>query len=226
MKTLLEVKNLKIELCLKNNQQIIIKDSNIKIEYGKITALIGRSGEGKTVFSLSLVNLLSNKFKISEGEIIFNKKKFDLSELNTLRGSNIFYIPQNSLLSLNPVLKIKKQVDEVRKISDKEMMNIFKYLGLNEYERILNSYPFELSGGQAQRVVITIGLSMNPKLLIFDEPTSSLDEKNRNAFGRLMKSIVEKYNKSILIISHNLEFVKKYSDKIYEIKNKEIRLSE
>lgn len=223
MKYLLEVKGLTIEVYANKETKTVLKDVDFKLKRGEITSLIGRSGEGKTVFSLSLLNLLSNKFKITKGEIKFNEKDINIYDLKYLRGKDIFYIPQNSQSSLNPVVKIKKQINETRRIKEEEMIKILKDLGFKDFQRILNSYPFEISGGQAQRVVLAIGLCLNPELLIFDEPTSSLDEKNRIAFGKLIREIVKNYGKSILLISHNLEFVKMFSDTVYEIRNNKIQ---
>jgi len=222
MTYLLEVKGLSIEVSVNKKIKSVLKDVDFKLKRGEITSLIGRSGEGKTVFSLSLLNLLSNKFKITKGEVKFNEKNININDLKNLRGKEIFYIPQNSQSSLNPTLKIKKQINETRRVGEERMIKILKDLGFKDYKRILNSYPFEISGGQAQRVVLAIGLCLNPELLIFDEPTSSLDEKNRIAFGKLIKEIVNKYKKSILLISHNLEFVKMFSDTVYEIHDNKI----
>ncbi|MCM8774628.1 MAG: ABC transporter ATP-binding protein, partial [Candidatus Omnitrophica bacterium] len=162
-----------------------LKGISFDVEEGEVLGIVGESGSGKSTLAYSLLNLLPPQTEI-RGEIFFEGKNiFNLSqkELKILRGKKIATIPQEPSASFNPVLSIGYQFQEFLReggIKDKDKITYlikdsFKRVRLEHWERIINCYPHQLSGGQLQRVMIAMAISVKPKLLIADEPTSSLD---------------------------------------------------
>jgi ABC-type dipeptide/oligopeptide/nickel transport system ATPase component len=207
---ILSIKDLTVEI----NRSIVLDRINIDLQKEKITTLIGESGSGKSVFSKSILGLLPGGFEISRGRIIFNQKPVNISALSKLRGKNIFYIPQNAQASLNPVKKIAGQISALNRVFFKEtLLN----LNFSEPSRVLNSYPFELSGGENQRVIIAMALQQEPDLLILDEPTTGLDSSVLDKFVQLLKEVQKSYSLTMLLITHKLRLVFALSDYTYVI---------
>jgi ABC-type glutathione transport system ATPase component len=224
----LGIKNLSISF--QNN--LIIDNVSFDLTQKKVTALVGQSGSGKSCLSLSIINLLNNS-NIS-GEVIFDNQdllKLSENEICKIRGKDIGLVFQDPNYSLNPLHKIEKQIAEAitihnPKISKKNLQNrILELLKLVELESItsrINNYPHQFSGGQRQRIMIAIALANNPKILILDEPTTSLDAIVENEILNLVVKIKEEKNLAVLFISHNLKAVKKIADEILEIKDRKI----
>jgi ABC-type dipeptide/oligopeptide/nickel transport system ATPase component len=215
-------------MCLLNVQSLVVetidaipllKDVTIEIKKNKITSLIGESGSGKTIFSKAISALLPETIFIKKGDIFYNGKSIDYNRLKKLRGKHIFYTPQNAAASLNPVIKIKYQVNEISKIKHNQLIEILENLDIHEPERMLNSYSFELSGGENQRCLLAMAAAMQPELLILDEPTAALDHHLQEGFMKLIKRIQQQYNLTILLITHNLSIVRNTSDYIYILLN-------
>lgn len=200
----------------------LLKDLTVDIRKEKITTLIGESGSGKTIFSKALCALLPEGIFIKSGEIFFRGEAVDYDKLKRLRGGHIFYAPQNAASSLNPVLKIGKQIREVSKLDHLQLIGILEELELPDPLRILNAYPFELSGGENQRCLLAMALALRPELLILDEPTAGLDHDLQERFTVLLKKIQREYRLSILLITHNLSIAESLSDYIYIILSGEI----
>jgi ABC-type microcin C transport system duplicated ATPase subunit YejF len=226
---ILEVKKLSISF---ENKQII-EDISFSLDSGKINALIGESGSGKSTIALSILKIL-NKAKIS-GEIIFcgnDLLKFPDYELRKIRGKNIGMVFQNPSSSLNPLHKIGKQIAEAIEVHNpkiskeeiklkiKELLKIVELENLNE-ER-LEDYPHQFSGGQKQRIMIAIAIANNPKLLIVDEPTTALDSDSENEILKLFLKLKNTHNIAILFITHNLKIVKNIADRIIVLNDKKI----
>lgn len=232
MENILEIKNLSMQ-----SDVDILKNVSIKIKKAQTLALVGQSGSGKSMLAHAILNLLPRgaNFKL-QGEISFQDKdilSLKKSELEKLRGKEISMIFQEPMTALNPLHKIKAQIEEIiythnliskselskRAISLLEKVELHKYGNL---EKIASSYPHELSGGQRQRVMIAMAIANKPKLLIADEPTTALDLTIQYQILNLLKKLQEEENMSILLITHDLNVVKKYADYIYVINEGEI----
>jgi peptide/nickel transport system ATP-binding protein len=216
-------------MCLLKVQDLTIISNNLplpllnrihfKIKTNRITAMIGESGAGKTIFSRTISGLLPNGFKILSGEFFFNGERIGYKWLKKNRKRKIFYVPQNATASLNPVIKIKNQIDEIGNLGKKKITNILCDLSISDPDRILNSYPFELSGGESQLCILTMAIALSPLLLVLDEPVTALDISAQKDFMRLLKKIQRKLQLTVLILSHNLEMIGHIAEYLYVIWN-------
>ena len=224
MHNILEIKNLNLGFEINDVFYKAVKDLFFELKKGEIRAIIGESGSGKTMSVMSIIKLLPKNSKITSGEIIYNGEnllEFDEKKLKKIRGEKIALIPQDPMTSLNPLYTIENQMIESilahKDISKKEAYDIaLKNLvdvGIKEPEKKMKAYPYELSGGLKQRVIIGIALSMNPEIIIADEPTTALDVTVQAQILDLLQKIKE-MGKSIILISHDLGVVNKYADKI------------
>ncbi len=202
-----------------------VDDISFFVRQGEIFGLVGESGCGKSVTSLSILGLVDNPGKIVAGKIIFNGENLlDLSkkEMVHIRGSKISMIFQQPQSSLNPVIQIGKQVAEVfivhqsiSKIEAHEKAkNLLRLVGLPDPEKRFFSYPHEMSGGQAQRVMIAMALALNPQLLIADEPSTALDVTIQAQILHLMRDLVDKFNTSVILITHDLGVIAEMADRV------------
>lgn len=214
----LEVRDLSVSFKQNKIFKEVTHKVNFYIRQGEILGLVGESGSGKSVSSLAIMGLLDKKIaKISNGEIIF-------------RGKHKTMIFQEPMTALNPVRKCGPQVDEMllintnitKKQAKQKTLQLFREVLLPDVERVYNSYPFSLSGGQLQRVMIAMALSIEPELLIADEPTTALDVTVQKTILELLKTLQQKYNMAILFISHDLGVVHNISDRIAVIYKGEI----
>ncbi len=200
----------------------LLQNVSIDIRKNKITCLIGESGSGKTIFSKTIAALLPENVFIEHGNILYQGQSLDYGTLKKSRGRLIFYSPQNASSSLNPVIKIKRQVNESSKLDQTQLLDLFRDLEFQDPERILNSYPFQLSGGENQRCLLAMAVALRPELLILDEPTSALDYHLQEGFMGLIKKIQQQFGLTILLITHNLSLVRNAADYIYIILDGEI----
>lgn len=219
MDKLLEVKNLYIDIKSSGNTLPVIQNLNFDIYKGEIFSLVGESGCGKSICSLSLSRLLPIKqFQYKTGEIYFNGLdilKADDSTIRDLRGKEISYIFQDPFTSLNPLKKIKYQIIESyllhKSSNEKEALDKAKYLlnhvGLTELDDRLNAYPQQMSGGMLQRICIAMALMCDPLLLVADEPTSALDVTIQYQLVELLLKLQRENQMSILFISHDISLV-------------------
>lgn len=189
---------------------------------GEILAVVGESGCGKTVHSLALTRLLPPGAKAS-GEVLYKGKdilKTEGKDLRALRGAGIGMIFQDPMMSLNPVFTVAAQMTETLrahlKISKKEALKksaeLLAKVGIDE--KFLNSYPHQLSGGMRQRVMIALALSLNPGILIADEPTTALDVTVQLQILELIKKLQKEYAASVIFITHNLAIVNNIADRV------------
>lgn len=221
MVNLLEAKNLNLGY----GTSEIVRNVDFSIKKGEILGIVGESGSGKSTLLKAIMQLPETGVSITQGDIYFNGKNLnDLTsqEKRSFRGSKIGVIFQNPGSSLNPLKKIKKQFIETIK-SHKKLDSKTAYqlsvdtlikLNFNEPERILESYPFELSGGMNQRVAIAIAMVLKPDLLLADEPTSALDVTIQAQVIDEMMMLRDKFETAIIIISHNMGVISKMADKI------------
>ncbi|NIM15292.1 MAG: ATP-binding cassette domain-containing protein [Candidatus Aminicenantes bacterium] len=223
---LLRTRNLVVEkVGLRTRQPFcLLRNINIEIEENKITCLMGESGAGKTIFARTLSALLPERVVMTKGTIYYGDQPVDYDGLKKMRGSHIFYAPQNAAACLNPCIKIKRQIRETSKIPYNQLMEILENLNFpaGEAERILGAYPFQLSGGENQRCLLAVAMTRNPQLLILDEPTASLDQQLQESFMELIKKVQQQYGFTILLITHNLSIVRGTANYIYIILKGEI----
>ena len=209
---LLQVKNLKVSFYHDNSSHQVVRGFDLKLIKGEIVGILGESGSGKTVSVTSVLRLIDDSSgKLDSGEVIFQGKdllKITEKELNRIRGKEISYIFQNSSEALNPYKTIGKQLGQVLKAhglqNNKEMiLNVLSEVGIDDAETVFGMYPFQLSGGQNQRIMIAQGILCKPVLLIADEPTSSIDASLQKTILDLLKDISIRNEMSVIIITHN-----------------------
>ncbi len=226
MSTLLEVKNLKTHFFAKNKVLPVVDGVDFEVKKGETLAIVGESGSGKSITSLSIMGLVPKPGgKTVDGEINFdgtNLLSLSENEMFKVRGNEIAMIFQEPMSSLNPVLTIGEQITEVliyhKKMTKKEArqkaVELLKIVGFARAEEILDDYPHRLSGGMRQRVMIAMAMSCDPKLLIADEPTTALDVTVQAQILELMKELSEKFNSSIILITHDLGVVAELADRV------------
>jgi len=226
MDNLLEVKNLKVEFELGAKAISAVNGVNLSIKSGEVVVLAGESGSGKTVTAMALTRILAPNARIKGGEIIFNGidlLKSEERDLVKIRGKEIAYIFQEPTSFLNPVYAIGEQISEAiilhqgksRKDALQEAAKLLESVKIKDPQRILESYPHQLSGGMNQRAFIAMSLACKPKLLIADEPTTSLDVTIETEILKLLMDLKRDFGFSLLFITHNLSIAKKIADRIY-----------
>lgn len=223
--TILEIKNLSVEFSTQKGIIKVVNDVDLELKKGEVLGLVGESGCGKTTTSLAILGLLQKGGKVTNGDIIFKGKNLltlSKEDLRKIRGKEIGMIFQNSMSNLNPIRKIKKQfIESIRAhldISKKEAQEIalemLQKVNLSDPVRIMNQFPFQLSGGMKQRVMIAMALALKPKILIADEPTTALDATIQAQVLNEMNNLRKEYGTSILFVSHNLGIISQLADKI------------
>ncbi len=234
---LLEVQNLSIDFVNHKKSTRVANNLNFNIPENTIVGVAGESGSGKTVTALSILRLLDVNAKVSSGKILWNEGKhwvnlLELPEdqMRSYRGAKISMIFQEPMSALNPILTCGFQASEsliAHRYGSKsevkqKVIECFKKVGLEDAERIYRSYPFELSGGQLQRVLIASAISCNPQLIIADEPTTALDVTIQKQVIELLKALKDTLNLSILFISHDLGLIKEFCDEVIIMNRGEI----
>ena len=231
---LIKVNNLSVDFKASNEVVHAVKNVSFDIPFGKNIALVGESGSGKSVTALSILNLHdASHVNFPSGEIIYQNKNLLTQterELRNIRGSDIAMIFQEPMTSLNPVYPVSKQMIEPlmhhqnlnREDALKRSIELFDRVGIPDPSRHINSFPHMMSGGQRQRVMIAMALACEPKLLIADEPTTALDVTIQKQILDLLKDLQTDFNMSILMITHDLNLVKHYSDYVCVMNEGEI----
>jgi len=225
MEKLLTVNNLNLNFNTFKGKNKVLRNINIDVNKSEVLGIVGETGCGKSVLALSILGLVPKPGEITGGQIYFRQKNLlELSdkELENIRGKNISLIFQSPMSALNPVFKVKKQMMEVilahsnksKKEALKEALRLLNLVRVPEPESVLECYPHELSGGMAQRVVISMAISSQPALLIADEPTTALDVTIEKQIIRLMKNIKEELETSLIFISHDLEIIKQIAERV------------
>ncbi|MHA6259067.1 ABC transporter ATP-binding protein [Sporosarcina sp. CAU 1771] len=223
---MLEVNNLQTGFKIDGEYYNAVENVSFKVDRNQIVGIVGESGCGKSVMSLSIMQLLPLGIgKIRGGEVKFEGK--DIShlkekEMNKLRGKDISMIFQEPMTSLNPVFTIGFQIDEIllnhQKISKKEArtksIELLNSVGISRPDKVVDEYPHQLSGGMRQRVMIAIAIACQPKLLIADEPTTALDVTVQAQIIELLKGIQQVNDMSIILITHDLGVVAEICDEV------------
>ncbi|MCR1899328.1 ABC transporter ATP-binding protein [Irregularibacter muris] len=222
---LLQVKNFALNFKVENELVNVIDHISFSINKGEIVGLVGESGCGKSITSLSVMGLLPKTAVVSEGEILFKDEdllKIPEGTMAKIRGSEIGMIFQEPMTSLNPVFTIGDQISEMLLLhsnrTKKEAMEAtiekLKLVSIPSPEKVIKQYPHELSGGMRQRVMIAMAMACNPKLLIADEPTTALDVTIQAQILDLIKELRDKSDASILLITHDLGVVAEMCDRV------------
>ena len=222
MNRLLEVKSLTVKYDGEGN---VIENIEMTVGYREIVGIVGESGSGKTTLIRAIINLLSPGGEIVSGEIIFggeDLRKYSKKNWTKIRGKEIYMIFQNPGSSLNPIKKIGAQfVESIRShldLSKKEAINkaaeTLEKMHLSDSTRIMESYPFQLSGGMKQRVAIAMALAMEPKLILADEPTSALDVITQTQIIKELMELRNSFDTSIIIVTHNIGCAAYMADRI------------
>ena len=223
---LLDVRNLKTYFYKKGKELPVVDDVSFQVHEGETVAIVGESGSGKSMTTLSIMQLVpSPGGKTVGGEILFNGDdllKHGQDRMFKVRGNDIGMIFQEPMTSLNPVLTIGDQLMETliyhQKLSKKQAYvrakEMLELVGFSRIDEILSDYPHRLSGGMRQRVMIAMAMSCDPKLLIADEPTTALDVTVQAQILDLMRGLSEKFNSSIILITHDLGVVAELADRV------------
>ena len=219
MDNILEIKNLNVGFNIEDNFYFALNDINLTFKKGKIHAIAGESGCGKSVLINTILRLLPKNSKVKSGEILFKNQdllKLKEKEIRKIRGNSISLIPQDPFMSLNPLYTIENQLLEVPSIKDREnKINIIKgaleEVKIKNIDTVLKSYPHELSGGMKQRVIIAMALISKSDLILADEPTTALDVTVSNSILNLLLELKNK-GKTIILITHDLSIVSNYCD--------------
>jgi len=225
--TVLEVKNLRTHFFTDEGVVKAVDDVSFSLRKGEVLGIVGESGSGKSVTNLSVMKLVQTPpGKIMGGEVIFKGDdilKMNEKQLRQLRGAKISMIFQDPMTSLNPFLRVSTQMIETlrlhqnldKKQARQKAIEMLTMAGIPASEERIDSYPHQFSGGMCQRVMIAMGLSCNPEILIADEPTSALDVTIQAQILDLMKDLTEKLGTAVILITHSLGVVAGMCDTIY-----------
>ncbi len=231
MAPLLRVRNLHVSYDVYGKRYHVLNGVEMEVNEREKVGLIGESGTGKTTTLRSIMRILPYNAKIEGGEIYFKKTNVlaaSKKELVSIRRKSMAMIFQDPTAALNPVFKIKEQLGDIVRYSrmergentDKkeiheEMVKLLKDVRLPDPERILDSYPFQLSGGMRQRVMIAMALASGHELILADEPTTNLDVTIQDQILKLLKKLVDEKKLSLILVSHALGAVRGMVDKVY-----------
>ena len=230
MESLLKLEH--VTICY--NGEPVVHDVDLELNKGEILGVVGESGSGKSTIIKAIMGLLGNEGMVTEGDIWYKGKNIvDMpeKELRRLLGPEIAMVFQDSGAALCPIRTVGDQIYESmrehERISRKECaeraVRMMAKIGLKDGERVLQSYPFELSGGMNQRVGICISMLQNPALLLADEPTSALDVTIQKQVVEEMLLMRKEYGTAMIVVTHNISVVEKMADKVLVLKNGKVR---
>lgn len=226
MDMLLEVKNLTVELSIKDEFYQVIHSLNFQLNEMSSLGIVGESGSGKSITVLTILDLLPKNSRVVEGEIFFNGRdllKLSKEERRKLLGKEIGMIFQNPMTSLDPLMNVYHLIGETivkhqPSISDvelkKKVIDLLQAVKIVNPEEFMYKYPHELSGGQRQRVVIASSIANQPKLLIADEATTALDVTVQYEIVTLIDELIKKNKMSLIFISHDLGLIRHICDDV------------
>lgn len=225
MEKLVEIKNLHTYFETKRGLVKAVRGVSFSIGAGRTVGVVGESGSGKSQTAMSILQLFESNQKIYEGEIWFDGQdltKLKEADLRKIRGNDISVIFQEPMTSLNPVFKVSDQIAEVvmlhqgisKKDAEEKALEMLKLVRISNPEKVLYSYPFQLSGGMRQRVMIAMALACKPKLLIADEPTTALDVTIQAQILKLMNELKAEMGTAIMFITHDLGVINQMADDI------------
>lgn len=221
----LQVKDLYITFNTFSGKVHAVRGVNFDLHKGETLAIVGESGSGKSVTNKAVMGILAKNSNIERGQILYNGKdltKFNDKEFTRIRGSEISMIFQDPMSSLDPVMKIGKQITEAmlvkgnitREEAKKKAIKLMGAVGIPNPEKRYEQYPFQFSGGMRQRIVIAIALACDPDILICDEPTTALDVTIQAQILELIKEIQKERQLSVIFITHDLGVVANMADRV------------
>lgn len=227
---ILEVKNLNVSFEVDDEIYPVVENLNFALEKGKTLGIVGESGCGKSVSLMSILKLLPKNAIVNADFINFegqNIANLNENEMQKIRGNKIALIPQDPMSSLNPLYTIGDQIMEVirfhQKVSKTEAKELaieaLRQVNINDAEKRLNDYPHQFSGGMSQRAIIAMALSCKPKLIIADEPTTALDVTVQAQIMNLFKEIQQKFDTTIIFVTHDLALISQIADEIMVMYN-------
>lgn len=228
----LEIKNLSVAIKTRHGLIKPVRDLSLKVPAGKILGVVGESGSGKSLMARSILRLGSKDVNYS-GEIIFegtNLLGSSEQELRGLRGRRISMIFQDPSAALNPVLPIGWQLQEMftahnectSKQAFSQSIDLLAKVGLDKPEKIYRQFPYQLSGGMKQRVMIAMAIALKPALLIADEPTTALDMTVQAQVLEVLRNLQKEYGITIMLISHDMGVIAEMADNVVVMKNGEL----
>ncbi|QTQ16126.1 ABC transporter ATP-binding protein [Treponema parvum] len=220
----LDIKDFSLSFMMRGRKAYAVKNISLEVFKGEITALVGESGCGKTMTALSCMGLqpedamISGRIELSGRDVL----SFSRKQWNSFRGKNVSMIFQEPMTSLDPLVKVGKQIAEAgivhgfdKASAKKKALQLMEEVNLSGAKNMYDDYPFMLSGGQRQRIMIASALMNEPELLIADEPTSALDATTQLQIMKALCKINEEFKTSILFISHDIALVKKFCTRVY-----------
>ena len=219
----IEIKNLSVCFDTDRGPVYAVRDLSTTFRAGRISGVIGESGSGKSIMGMSLLRLLPGTARVT-GRCYFGEHELysmPMKQLRKLRGAAISLIPQNPNASLDPVMKIRRQITEAitahgcgRREAEKQAVQLLERFGFENPEQILNQYSFQMSGGMNQRLVSALGLACHPGWIIADEPTKGLDAVIRNQVYTVLRQIYAEHHSSMIVITHDLALARRLCDDI------------
>ena len=223
--TVLEMKDLEVELYSEKGPLPVIDKVNLSIKEGEIVGIVGESGCGKSMLASAIMNLLNSPAKIAAGTIFYEGQDMttlSAKEFQKIRGNEISMIFQEPMTSLNPLMKVGKQIEEAikahEKVSNTELKEraiaAIRDVGIPQPEKVYHDIPSRLSGGMRQRIMIAMALVCHPKLLICDEPTTALDVTIQAQILRLIKKLRDETNTAVIFISHDMGVIYQMVDRV------------
>ncbi|WP_296404039.1 dipeptide ABC transporter ATP-binding protein [Psychrobacter sp.] len=235
---LLTVSNLNVA----SNQQVVVNDLSYQLYKGETLAIVGESGSGKSISSLAILGLLPNSLKVEGNVELLGVGQLPINQpissaysskqpliLEQIRGSKIAMVFQEPMTALNPLHTVGKQIAESLRLigipknqQKTKIIQLLNDVNIKDPETKLNRYPHELSGGQRQRVMIAMALAQNPDVLIADEPTTALDVSLQHEILQLLNRLKQQHDMAMVLISHDLNLVRRYSDNIIVMRQGEV----
>ncbi|HEU4322013.1 MAG TPA: ABC transporter ATP-binding protein [Roseiflexaceae bacterium] len=222
---LLEVKDLWVEFKLRGSTVYAVKGVNFSLQPGESLGIVGESGSGKSVTALAILGLIARNGRVVRGEARFDGEdllQMNRQELLRIRGRGIGVIFQDPMTSLNPIMRIGRQITEsmlVHRVcsppeAKQRAIELLRRVGIPQPERRFNDYPFQFSGGMRQRVMIAIALASQPRLIIADEPTTALDVTVQAQVLRLLDELRQELGMGMIMITHDLGVATNHCDRI------------
>ena len=223
--TILSVQNLHTSFTTGKGEVHAVNGVSFDLDTGKILGIVGESGSGKSVTAYSIMRILESNGRIEEGSVLYKGKdvtKFTEKEMRDFRGKCCSIIFQDPMTSLNPVFTVGSQLREAIELhtsrkgkeAEARAIEMLTLVGVNEPEKRIKQYPYELSGGMRQRVMIAMALSCEPDILIADEPTTALDIETQQEIMALLRESCARQDCSMLFVTHDLGLAEQIADRI------------